>query len=556
MYACIYVPDFTVQTILRSEPALRDQALAIVDGGAPLLRVIALNENGRREGVQRGMTQAQAAEFASVQIRRRSPAQEAAAHAALLDCASAFSPRVEATARDTIVLDLAGLDRLFRSAEAVYKPPLHFPADEIAQRISEHVSEAGLEANVGVAANPDAAVHVARGFLGITVIPSGKEAERLGDLPVQVLAPPVEILETLQRWGVRTFRELAALPTLPLSERLGQEGVRLQELARGESLRAIVCAEEKLKFEEVMELEYPVELLEPLLFILGRLLDQLCARLASRAVAANEICLCLELEGKSSVVSDQRSVEEKQQTSDYGVQTTYAKTLRLPVPMQDSRVFLKLLQLHLQAQPPPAPVTKVFIAAEPARPRSAQHGLFLPPAPDPQKLEVLLARLAGVVGEGRAGSPELLDTHRPGAFRMRQFNPEDDRGGSRTALPRNGSPIPTDALMPTSAMAFRVFRPPLLAIVELQGGRPTRVLAGRVAGRIVHASGPWRTSGDWWRDDAWAHDEWDVEISVISGQSSVVGYRQQITNDRPQTCLYCIYRDLATGDWFVEGSYD
>src|SRR5436189_124136 len=117
-----------------------------------------------------------------------------------------------------------------------------------------------------VAMNPDAAIHAARGFRGITLIPASEEAERLGSLPVGALAPPPEILETLDRWGVRTFRALAALPTLQLSERLGQEGVRLQKLARGRSNRSLVLCGVPLNFEEVMELEYPVALLEPLAF--------------------------------------------------------------------------------------------------------------------------------------------------------------------------------------------------------------------------------------------------------------------------------------------------
>ena len=75
-------------------------------------------------------------------------------------------------------------------------------------------------------------------------------------------------------WGVRTCEELAALPVLQLSERLGQEGVRLHELARGARVRSLVLAEPGICFEEEIELEEAVEELEPLSFLLGRLLDQ------------------------------------------------------------------------------------------------------------------------------------------------------------------------------------------------------------------------------------------------------------------------------------------
>src|SRR5712692_6378409 len=204
-FACIHIPDFIVQAVVRGEPALRRQAVAILDGAAPLLKVVALNPKARQAGLELGMTKLQAAQYPSIEIRQRSPAQEATAHAALKDCAAAFSPGVEDTAADTVVLDLAGLERLFCSPE------------EIASRIARCAWELGLEAQIALAANLEAAVHAALGFPGITLIPPGEEAERLGGLPVEVLAPAQEMLGTLQRWGVRRFRELAALPTLPLS---------------------------------------------------------------------------------------------------------------------------------------------------------------------------------------------------------------------------------------------------------------------------------------------------------------------------------------------------
>ena len=69
--------------------------------------------------------------------------------------------------------------------------------------------------------------------------------------------------------------------------------------------------------------------------------------------------------------------------------------------MLDAKVFLKFLQLDLNAHPPGAPIMKIHLAAEPARPRSAQGGLFLPPSPEPEKLELTLARIAAMVGENK-----------------------------------------------------------------------------------------------------------------------------------------------------------
>src|SRR5439155_6792549 len=125
----------------------------------------------------------------------------------------------------------------------------------------------GLPGSSAIAANPDAAVHAARGLPGVTVIPRGEEAARLAGLPVELLGPSPEIQETLDCWGIRTFRDLAGLPEIGVAERLGAEGVRLQKLARGQGSRPLRPAGEELVFEEAVELEYPVTELEPLSFL-------------------------------------------------------------------------------------------------------------------------------------------------------------------------------------------------------------------------------------------------------------------------------------------------
>jgi protein ImuB len=390
-----------------------------------------------------------------------------------------------------------------------------------------------LEANVAVAANADAAMHAARGFPGVTVIPQGKEAERMGDLPVDVLLAgfrieesgvgsqrkngahadqerALEILETLDRWGVRNFRTLAALPEVALSERLGQEGLRLQRMARGATQRALILAEPALSFEEAAELEYPVALLEPLAFILNRLLEQLCARLSARALATNELRLRLQLDpcGSEDMLGSPQRHRDTETIDDFKIndcrlknqnptssprinadergsgpirQSFYARALHLPVPMLNSKTFLKLLQLELQAHPPGAPVGTIWLAAEPVRSRAAQTGLFLPLSPEAEKLELTLARLAGVVGEGRAGSPEILDTHCPEKFRLRHFAP---------AVPKHDRQWPGT---PAPLTALRLFRPPLRASVLLHGGAPVRITSAiqpEVRGEIVWSAGP------------------------------------------------------------------
>jgi protein ImuB len=424
--------------------------------------------------------------------------------ARLIECAYTFSPRVEATSSDTVVLDAHGSEALFGAGW------------DLAQRIAGHAAQTcpGRPVNVAVAANPDAAIHAARGLCGTCFIPAGRELEFLGGLGLARLVPALagvgderalELVETLRLWGIRSFRDFAALPENGVAERLGAEGVRLQQLARGTSRRSLVPVPATPVYFHSVELEHPLDLREPLQFFLARLVHQLCATLAGRARAASELRLRLRLE--------RGGVEER--------------SIRLAFPMREPRLFLKLLELELDERPVASAVVALALSAEPAPPRVTQKGLFLPLAPEPEKLELVLARIAKLVGWESVGSPEPLDTHRPDAFRMNRF-------GARAGAGRYRAPELTPAL--------RRFRPPLPASVRTDAGGPVRVrvnvrsfgLTGAVD--VVARAGPWRSSGDWWAPRAWRREEWDVELA--------------------DGILYRVYRDPAAGAWFVEGMYD
>ena len=453
-----------------------------------------------------------------------------AGQALLIDLAFTFSPLVEQTTVDTVVLDVAGQDLLFGSLpdpeSAVDNDTEIDSARALANEIVRRATQLGFKVNVSVAANPDAAIHSARSFKGVTVIPAGRESLQLGSLPLKLLDYSLadiekerveEISETLELWGLRTFNDFARLPLAGVAQRLGQAGVRLQKLAQGKSDRQMVLVQPPLGFEQSLELEHPVAELEPLSFILSRLLNQLCANLHSHALATNELRLHLNLEDRSE----------------------HERIISLPIPMHNPKTLLRLLLFEIEALPPRAAVISITIIAEPVKPRMAQTGLFIPLTPEPEKLELTLARLAKLVGADKVGSPEILDTHRPDAFRMKRFS-ISTQNKSRNRQPAIGNR--------QCVMGFRVFRPPWRAEVQTLHGRPTRIraqdvkLSCLVRGQVVCASGPWRTSGDWWRPDVWVRDEWDIAVAdSIPKQSEV---------------LCRIYRDVQSEEWFVEGIYD
>src|SRR5215471_4856262 len=336
LFASIFVPDFPVEALLRVEPELRSQRVAVLQGKPPLQKIFAVNKNARHAGLESGMTRLEAEAWPNLAIRCRCTLQEAAAHAALLDCAQAFSPRVEDNARDTIVLDISG-------SESLFGPPA-----KLAQDLAQRASHLGFpEANVAVASNPDAATVAARGYSGVTVLTAENQEERLGHFP-RDSQPKEEVaqqfLNKLERWGVRTLRAFSKLPEVAISERLGQEGVYLQKLARGANSRTLVPLDPALVFEEAVELEHPLVLLEPLAFLLNRLLEQLCARLAARALATQELQLKLELDPcmqADSEVSNNAIPRHRDSKPNFLSATNRSKlfirTLHLPVPMLDPK---------------------------------------------------------------------------------------------------------------------------------------------------------------------------------------------------------------------------
>ena len=446
----------------------------------------------------------------------------------LAEFAYAFSPMVEESSCDTVVLDVTGCELLFGSAYGL--------ANEISRCAKNPVLAGGLDTKISVAlaANPDAAIHAAKNFEGITFISPGEELTCLGDLPLRALQYSLihvdekqakEIFETLRLWGINSFRDFVTLPVAAMAERLGQNGVRLQQLASGKTERHLNLKQPAREFQAALELEYAVADLEPLSFIFARLLNQLCAALNAYALATNELLVQMTLDD----------------------QTTYERKLTLPYAMRDHKTFLKLLLLDTEMHPPVTAVMAVSIKCEPVKPRLLQNGLFIPLAPEPEKLELTLARITKLVGEANIGSPVLIDTHRPDAFSMKRFIVKTNKDFGRRG--RSRSTNRQSAIGNRQCLGFRMFRPALRAMVQAPQGIPKQLSAWdkhrSIHGKITNVAGPWRTTGDWWREDRWARDEWDIEVEIGNG-----------FDDARTRALYRIYRELAGGTWFVEGSYD
>jgi protein ImuB len=501
MYAVLHPPNFSAQAAAHERPELRKRPFALLDGEPPTETVIAANKAARSLGVEVGMTRLQSESFPGVVSVPRTPEHEISAHATLHTIACMFSPRIEYVEEHpgTYALDIQGMNSLFGDDA------------QLGSKLRQRIMAAGFLTNVGVAQNFHAAVCLAYGRNGVSVVPPGCEAEAIGQLPLRVLNLAPEHKEIFQSWGIRTCAELTALSETDLIARIGQTGKRLHSLARGEWPHLMIPVETSFESElvERVDLDHAVEMLEPLLFLLARMIDQLLTRVLShsRAIASLQVVLKLE-----------REVDD-------GQAQTHQRVVRPALPLQDARTLLKLLQLDLETHPPKAAIVALELRAQSAKPHRAQHGLFLPQAPEPARLEVLLARLRKLLGDERVGSPELLDQHCSDAFRMIPFCPLAPK------LKEEQSASPPAAL--------RVCRPPQAIGVALNGTSPAQVYWNGQRYIVVKIAGPWRLSGQWWSELNWSREEWDVRLA---------------DGNRRQTCR--IARDPHSKCWYMQGTYD
>jgi protein ImuB len=506
LYLCVHLFDFAAQALacLNHEPHSR--AIAVLSGEPPLERVFAMTPQARKLGTEEGMSRVQAESFPLV-LLLRDRTKEETAFAELIRCVEKFSPRIESiaspqeqTSGATLVLDISGTKRLLGDAQ------------QIATSVQHATKVMGYTANVAASCNAQAAVLAARGMAGATAIAPGYESETLASLPLTVLELDDTQAQTFAAWGIHTLGQLAALPTKSLVARVGQIGFCLQEQARGKYSHLLVPTEEPADAAlcESMELDHPVELLEPLLFLLSQMLEQITQRAEQRALAIASVETCLVLDGPA-----------------HDAPREHRRTVRPTLPERDRLTLLKLIQLDLEMHPPEAAVIALRIEAHPARPQTAQQGLFAAQAPEAGRLEILLARLRKLVGEERVGSPELLDSHSPEAFRVTNFEIEH-------AL----SPDSVNTRQQSPASAIRMVRPPRAIAVELRGETPTAMHYEGKRLMLQAGSGPWRTSGAWWTHPAWCREEWDV-----------------VLQEQPQRCLR-VAHDPAASCWYVIGIYD
>jgi len=306
-----------------------------------------------------------------------------------------------------------------------------------------------------------------------------------------------QILAVLHKWGIHTLGQLAALDKEELAARLGSESVRLWERANGQSNRLLKFVQPPESFDESFEFEHEIETAEPLLFMLRRFLEQLALRLSTIYLVAKELTLRITFADKQ----------------------TYERIFKIPQPTNDVDLLFRMLQTHLENFKSEHPIIAVSLDAQPIKPASQQFGLFETALRNPNQLSETLARLTGLLGADRVGTPVLEETHRPDAFRIEPFvwklNADEflhRHASARAPLPEGEGRVRVATCSASSRVALRRFRPSESASVFLSKNVPTHIRSANISGKVVDERGPYLASGNWWDDKAWAHAEWDLQL--------------------------------------------
>jgi protein ImuB len=634
MFAVIHLPQFALQAALRHEPELWAYPVALVDPALNTPRVCDLTAPARAAGVMEGLTPTQAlARCRDVRIRHRSRPQETAATDAVLQCAFGFSPNIENTAPGTVTLDLHGLSELMERPASASRDETaatrldagRGPAFQSwAARLRSALAALNLTARIGIGPTPNVARHAA--FWSVSCRRPPEEAHGLdsefriskteldrrllpppaamvdeprtfvASLPVAALEPSTDVAVILHQWGIRTVGELLALGQDAVVDRLGLEALALFAAASTTAMRPIHLVPPAGNYGEAFDFEHAVETMEPLLFILKRLVDALAQRLELGGLAAEILTLKLRLESGAVL----------------------ARGLRVPQPTRRADVLFRMLQTHLETLRTNSPIVGVALEADPAPPEQRQFSLFEAALRDPHQFQETLARLSALLGADRVGSPVLENSHRPDAFKLVPPDFEKQPGHLRESVPEILRGVPMRRLRPavkakvevsskfqaqsskedpktkrqykgdelwsgnivellgplfSAPPGFEVCLPsgaleasapassdePRQKAAALQDAAaatlppvetgtasplqpfnhststPPLSLHCRVAkGKLTIALGPWRASGHWWDQSSWQRDEWDVQT-------------------RGGSALRLVHHD---GEWHVEAIVD
>ena len=486
MFAAIRIPDFPLAAVLRRmekplPPAPR--ALAVSGEKGSVLECI--DQAARAQGISPGMSTTRAlARCGSLSIVEKDERAEQSAMRWLVALGFGLAPCVEVTKPGWVTVDLEGVRDLSATAATLV----------------ERAGQSAMPVSVGISNTPERAYWASWGASIVTRAETDEEL--FGGLAPSKVPLPAEIRRSLKEWGMNDLLAFVRLEKEDIGRRLGPEGVALWEAMKGRRSRLLKRVVGDPVFQSEMEMDQGLETLEQALFVIRRLLEEVCAALE----AAGRVARSLELSWRT----------EEKARGGHG----------FTLPEATARVapLFAMIESYLSGVRTDSPLRWIGLEAEPGDPLPRQRDFFEISGANPFRFQETLGRVQGFLGEEKVGMPVRGTSHPPDVYRLEpptfQFRVEEEDSLYRREM----------------GPSLRRFRPPRPVQVWCEGGLPVRLSWGRRSYTLHAVRGPWRISGDWWDAKArWSREEWDVQ----SGRNT-----------------YCRIVRFPAGHWLWEGVYD
>ena len=453
--ACVDLPFFPLQLLLRKHPEWRDHPVAVVDSDRPQGKILWVNEKARGQRVLPGMRYSAGLSLAgSLRAAEVSPKEIDEAIDALVERLRVHSPRVEPARDDpgAFWIDASGLERICDSLA------------DWAGGIRAELKEAGF-ASVGVVGfGRFGAYALAKSGRGLTVLDDPEEERAaVRRVPLDRLAIEPEVRDTLRKLGVRTLGRFLDLPPEGIARRFGPEAHRLHRLAAGELRLPLQPEAPQPPAVQRLVLDHAETDRERLLVAVDGLLSRLVAILAGRGEALARVQLTLRFEREGERVESLRPAE----------------------PTLDAAQLLGLLRLRLEAARLPDGVEELTLEAEGVRATREQLELLArKPRRDLAAADRALARVRAELGDDAVVRARLREGHLPEArFRWEKID--------HVAAPR---PRPVGG----GALVRRLYGRPVPLPPRARREPDGWMLRGIEHGSVVRVVGPYVVSGGWW----------------------------------------------------------
>ncbi|MFC2969616.1 Y-family DNA polymerase [Acidimangrovimonas pyrenivorans] len=484
----LWFPSLASDRALRRKPPPGPFALSLRVGNTE--RIHCLNAAAEAAGLGRGMGLADARTLCpGLRSAPADPPAEARFLRLLARWAGRYCPWVGLDGGDGLVLDITGSAHLVGGEAALL-------AD-----LRARLGRAGLAVRAGLADSRGAAWALAHTGGGIA--PPGETARALGPLPVSALRLDANTCGVLERLGIASIAELAALPRATVTRRFGPAVLLRLDQALGTVAEQISPLPEPPRHAAQMTLAEPIGLSRDVMAGIERLLPPLCRGLEERGLGARVLRLTLR-----RVDRGERQVE-----------------LRLARPMRDPARLLPLFARGVEELDAGFGLDRLRLEAvqvETLAPRQTGQWTAARDGARDDRLDDLITRLGNRVGLENITRFLPADSHIP------------ERGF--TVAPAAYS-TPAGPWTVPRPRPLRLFAPePILA----QGPRPPeRFRWRRMALTTARATGPERIAPEWWlEDDGWRsglRDYWRVET-------------------RQGRRLWLFYTPQQPG-WFVQGEF-